>query len=89
MDDRVEDVAKAYKQADKWVDDRVDDMEYWIADAKEDTKKDVNNPSSFLNETQFTGAIADSNTGLYYMNADKLYFYKKNCTMQILCNIID
>ncbi len=29
----------------------------------------TNAPTSFLNETQFTGAISDSNTGLYYMNA--------------------
>ena len=29
----------------------------------------IDGSASFLNETQFTGAIADMNTGLYYMNA--------------------
>jgi len=29
----------------------------------------TNTPQSFLNETQFIGAISDSNTGLQYMNA--------------------
>ncbi len=50
VDDRVEDVAKAYKQADKWVDDRVDDMEYWVADAKKDTTKAINNTKSWIED---------------------------------------